>query len=46
MNIKKSKISNFSFRFKLNDKEKVPLKNMVWTGGLTGKNFLEGGFDL
>ena len=33
MSIKISKISYFSFSFKLNEK-KVPLKNMVWRGGL------------
>ena len=34
MDIKISKISYFSFIFKLNEKRKVPLKNMVCRGGL------------
>ena len=35
--IKKSKISYFSFTFKLNEKKKVPLKNMVWREELQKK---------
>ena len=34
MSITRTKISYFSFSFKLNEKKKVLLKNMVWTGGL------------
>ena len=28
-----SKIDNFSFIFKLNEKKKLPLKKLVWRGG-------------
>ena len=28
--IKISKISHFAFRFTLNEKKKLPIKNMVW----------------
>ena len=42
VSIKISKISKFSFTFKLNEKKKVPLK-MIWRGGgVTGKYLLEG----
>ena len=42
VSIKISKISKFSFTFKLNEKKKVPLK-MIWSGGgITGKYLLEG----
>ena len=37
MSIKIPKISYFSFAFKLNQKNKVPLKNIVWRGGLQEK---------
>ena len=37
VSIKISKICNFSFSFKPNDKKKVPLKNMVWRGRLEEK---------
>ena len=44
MSIKTSKISCFSFSFKLNGKKKVLLKNMVWMG-VTKTFLLEGEFD-
>ena len=38
VSIKISKISYFSFSFKLNEKKKVALKNVVWKGKLQKKS--------
>ena len=45
MSIKIFKISYFSFTFKLNEKKKAPLKNIIWKEGeVTRKFSLEEGF--